>query len=344
MSLLDRKIRRVKAQRACLNHVVALIQTMPGPILELGLGNGRTYDHLRRLLAIEGLSREIFVFEREVAAHPDCIPGWGHLFQGDFRETLGLALVRLGPVAVLAHADFGSADEEATATTARSLARALPPLLAPGALVASDQDISFAEAERLPLPPDVESGRYFLWQLPHAMQIETPADTAVVPETSRVDSFIHRMEAQRSCLNLAAELVRSLEGPVLELGLGNGRTYDHLRKLLPRHEIFTFDRRVKALPNGVLDPKHLIVGDIRDTLPAAVGRFGRSVVLVHSDMGSGDNEANLQLAAFIASQLPDLVQPGGLVVADQDEAFEGSRPVPLPAGVRPRRYFMHRAS
>lgn len=343
MSLLDSKIRRVKAQRACLNHAVALTHAMSGPILELGLGNGRTYDHLRQLLTMEGLGREIFVFEREVAAHPDCIPGWDHLFQGDFREALGLALVRLGPVAVLAHADFGSADEEATATTARSLARALPPLLAPGALVVSDQDISFAEAERLPLPPDVESGRYFLWQLPHAMQIETPADTAVVPETSRVDSFIHRMEAQHSCLNLAAELVDSLDGPVLELGLGNARTYDHLRDLFPRREFFVFDQRLRPLPKGVLDRKHLILGDIRDTLPAAIRRFGHRVILVHSDMGSGQKGPNIRLAAFIASQLPNLMQPGGLVVADQDVTFERATRMSLPDDVAPGRYFMYRA-
>ncbi|MEJ0068675.1 MAG: class I SAM-dependent methyltransferase [Pseudomonadota bacterium] len=30
---------------------------------------------------------------------------------------------------------------------------------------------------------------------------------------------------------------------MLELGLGNGRTYDHLRSLFPDHEIFVFDPR-----------------------------------------------------------------------------------------------------
>ncbi|MFQ6023837.1 MAG: class I SAM-dependent methyltransferase [Acidiferrobacterales bacterium] len=364
MSLLDRKIRRVKAQRACLDHAVALIQTRPGPILELGLGNGRTYHHLGQLLTNEGLGREIFVFEREVAAHPDCVPGRVHLFLGDFQETLGLALTRLGPVAVLAHADFGSADEEATAATSRVVARALPRLLTPGALVASDQDIPFAEAESLPLPRGVEPGWYFLWQLPKAAEsgVQThhrrawsksshrasqynPCSTRAGRNVaSRLDSFIRRLEAQRNCLDLAADLVRGLEGPVLELGLGNGRTYDHLRALLPEHEIFVFDRRVKAFSNCVPDRKHLILGDIRDTLPAAVRRFRRSVVLVHSDMGSGNREASIRLAAFIASQLPGLMRPGGLVVADEDEAFERSNPVPLPDGVRPGRYFMYRAS
>ncbi|MGH6887075.1 MAG: class I SAM-dependent methyltransferase, partial [Geminicoccales bacterium] len=48
---------------------------------------------------------------------------------------------------------------------------------------------------------------------------------------SRLDSFIRRLEAQRACLDLAAARIADLPGPVLELGLGNGRTYDHLREL-----------------------------------------------------------------------------------------------------------------
>ncbi|MCH8923260.1 MAG: hypothetical protein IIA67_08960, partial [Planctomycetes bacterium] len=70
MSRLDINIRRLEAQRACLNLAAEMIRDLPGPVFELGLGNGRTYDHLRAALP----EREIFVFEREVAAHPDCIP------------------------------------------------------------------------------------------------------------------------------------------------------------------------------------------------------------------------------------------------------------------------------
>jgi len=50
---------------------------------------------------------------------------------------------------------------------------------------------------------------------------------------SRLDSFIRRLEAQRACLDHAAGLIGGLDGVVLELGLGNGRTYDHLRSLFP---------------------------------------------------------------------------------------------------------------
>ncbi|MBM3542582.1 MAG: hypothetical protein FJX51_11085, partial [Alphaproteobacteria bacterium] len=68
MSRLDSFIRRLQAQRACLDHAAMLVRDLPGPVLEFGLGNGRTYDHLRETFP----GREIFAFDRQVAAHPDC--------------------------------------------------------------------------------------------------------------------------------------------------------------------------------------------------------------------------------------------------------------------------------
>ena len=49
---------------------------------------------------------------------------------------------------------------------------------------------------------------------------------------SRLDSFIRRVTAQRDCLNRVAEIIEYHEGLILEMGLGNGRTYDHLRELI----------------------------------------------------------------------------------------------------------------
>src|SRR5690606_39857021 len=90
-------------------------------------------------------------------------------------------------------------------------------------------------------------------------------------DMSRLDSFIRRLEAQRACLGLAAAMIHALPGPVLELGLGNGRTYDHLRELLPEREIFVFEREVNAHPDCIPDAAHLILGDVRATLPQAYG-------------------------------------------------------------------------
>jgi S-adenosyl-L-methionine methyltransferase len=159
---------------------------------------------------------------------------------------------------------------------------------------------------------------------------------------SRLDSFIRRLEAQRACLNLAARAIRGLPGPVLELGLGNGRTYDHLRELLPEREIFVFEREVAAHPASLPDPAHLILGDIQSTLRAARARLPGLAALVHSDIGTGDAARNAALAAWLAETLPDLLRPGAWVIADQP--LESSRLVaqPPPEGVAPRRYFLYR--
>jgi hypothetical protein len=158
MSRLDSFIRRMQAQRACLDQATTLIADVPGVILELGLGNGRTYDHLREIFP----GRRIFVFEREVRAHPDCIPKDEDLFIGDFRQTLPMAPQRIGVKVALAHADFGGGDPERVAATARFLAEFLPALMAVGGVVASDQLIPVQGWEALPLPDGVEAGRYHL--------------------------------------------------------------------------------------------------------------------------------------------------------------------------------------
>jgi hypothetical protein len=159
---------------------------------------------------------------------------------------------------------------------------------------------------------------------------------------SRLDSFIRRLEAQRACLDQAARAVAGLPGPVLELGLGNGRTYDHLRELLPQREIFVFERQLAAHPACVPDAAHLILGDVRETLPAAGERIGAPAVLAHSDIGTGDAERNAELAAWLAGALPPLLAPGAWVVCDQPMAAAELVPQPPPEGIAQQRYFLYR--
>lgn len=158
---------------------------------------------------------------------------------------------------------------------------------------------------------------------------------------SRLDSFIRRLEAQRACLEAAAARIVELDGPVFELGLGNGRTYDHLRERLPGRDIYVFDRQIAAHPDCRPDDAHLFLGDIRETLPASVAAFEGTVALVHSDIGTGDEALNADLAAFLAASLGRLLRPGGLVVSDQPLDLPEAAALPLPEGVRPGRYFMY---
>lgn len=160
---------------------------------------------------------------------------------------------------------------------------------------------------------------------------------------SRLDSVIRRLEAQRASLDRAAALIETVRGPVFELGLGNGRTFDHLRERLPRREIFVFERQVMAHPDCVPDARHLVLGDLRQTLPWARDRFGASVALVHADIGSGDKAATAALAAYLAALLPQVLGPGAIVVCDQPLDTAALEPLPPPDGVAADRYFTYRA-
>jgi len=160
---------------------------------------------------------------------------------------------------------------------------------------------------------------------------------------SRLDSFIRRLEAQRACLGEAARLVQDLDGVVLELGLGNGRTYDHLREICSDREIYVFDRQVLAHPSCIPPADHLFLGEITDTLAQALAKLGPRAALVHTDVGTGDQAANERLAATIAPMIRALMRPGGIVISDQPMIAPGLTPVPLPEGVKPGRYFMSKA-
>jgi len=159
---------------------------------------------------------------------------------------------------------------------------------------------------------------------------------------SRLDSAIRRLQAQRACLNTAADAIASVPGVVFELGLGNGRTYDHLRERCPAREIFVFERQVAAHPDCVPDAAHLYLGDVLETLPAAVERFAGGVALLHADIGTGDAVRNARLAEAIQPDLLRLLAPGAVAITDQQLPWTDADQIAPPDGVAPGRYFLYR--
>ncbi len=158
-SRLDRMIARLSAQRAFLEAAAAAVAGLPGPVLEIGLGKGRTYDHLRRLSP----GREVFAFDGSVHAPADSVPDAGHLLVGDFRTTLADAATRLPGQAALAHADFGSEDRARDAAQAAWLAPLIDPLMARGGVVLSDRALTMPRWRALPGPET--AWPYFMWRV-----------------------------------------------------------------------------------------------------------------------------------------------------------------------------------
>ncbi len=159
---------------------------------------------------------------------------------------------------------------------------------------------------------------------------------------SRLDSFIRRLEAQRACLDAAAQLIAALPGNVLEFGLGNGRTYDHLRERLPERDIYVFERQVAAHPDCIPPADRLFLGDFLENLPKAIAQLGRSTALANLDIGSGDEAASQRLAREMTPFVLQLLEPGGILISDQPVADPALEALALPAGIKPGRYFLQR--
>jgi hypothetical protein len=160
---------------------------------------------------------------------------------------------------------------------------------------------------------------------------------------TRLDSVIRRLMAQRACIDAAVAMIENVAGAVLEIGLGNGRTYDHMRDRLPGREIYAFDRAVAAHPDCIPDADHLFLGDVRETLRIAGKRIGGPAALVHADVGSGDPAANARLAQELMPLIAALVAAGGVILSDQTMDQPGWTPLPLPDGVAAGRYHLYRA-
>jgi trans-aconitate methyltransferase len=125
---------------------------------------------------------------------------------------------------------------------------------------------------------------------------------------SRLDMFISRMTAQRDILNhIGGNLGLLPTGVIYELGIGNGRTYSHLRQLFPDRRIIGFDRQMNAHKTEAPPPEDVVLGEIKDTAPHY---FGSDAALVHVDIGTGYPEKN----AVVLTWLPELV--AGLLARD----------------------------
>ncbi len=164
---------------------------------------------------------------------------------------------------------------------------------------------------------------------------------------SRLDRMIARLTTQRACLASAAALIAGVPGAVLEVGLGKGRTYSHLRLLFPDRDIWAFDREVHAPDFSRPADDRIILGDFRQSMPDAVGSLPSPVALIHADIGTEKRRGDDELARFVGQTLGPLLAPGGLMVGDRETeppacARLDAPPVALPDGIAPWPYFLYR--
>jgi hypothetical protein len=159
---------------------------------------------------------------------------------------------------------------------------------------------------------------------------------------SRLDLFIDRMVSQRACLNYAAGLIKDQTGPVFELGLGNGRTYHHMREIMPERDIYVFERAIASHPDSTPPDDHVLLGDVSETLPQALARFGPTAILIHADLGGHNAQKNDLFAREVSPLIAPLLAPGGVMVSSDRMYFEDLTEIDLPAGAVKGRCFIYR--
>ena len=161
---------------------------------------------------------------------------------------------------------------------------------------------------------------------------------------SRLDLFIDRMVSQRACLDHAARLTAKIEGPVYELGLGNGRTYHHMCQIIEPRDIWVFERAIASHPDSTPPQDRVFLGDVFDTLPEAHEKFGPTARLIHADLGGHNAEKNVIFAQKVSPVIEPLLAPGGLMVSSDRMFFDALEEIDLPADAVPGRCFIYRRS
>lgn len=155
---------------------------------------------------------------------------------------------------------------------------------------------------------------------------------------SRLDSFIRRLTAQRDILNHLGRVSLPEAGDILEIGLGNGRTYSHLREVFPARRIVAFDRVLGAHGSSVPAPGDLVLGEIFIT---AQGFIGRNAALAHADIGSGYADVDAVTLTWLPGLVAGVLAPGGVAVSGLPLDHPGLCAMALPQGVPTDRYFLY---
>jgi hypothetical protein len=156
---------------------------------------------------------------------------------------------------------------------------------------------------------------------------------------SRLDSFLRRMSAQRDGLNWIAPRLNDINGDIIEMGLGNGRTYDHLRELFPTRRIWVIDREINCHPSCVPPADLFLQGEAEAGLNQLADQ-GVRVALIHYDFGSGTDSVDQAESQRLSPLLAKVLAKGGYAISGQPltgfSQFDG------PADIDPSRYMFYK--
>ena len=126
---------------------------------------------------------------------------------------------------------------------------------------------------------------------------------------------MRRLAAQRDGLEWATERTKNMTGDALDMGLGNGRTYDHMREISDRH-IWVIGRVLQCHPSGIPPKADFLEGEAEAMLDK-MAADGTQIVLAHYDFGFGVKEKDVAEAVRLSPAIARIMAPGGIIVSGQ---------------------------
>jgi hypothetical protein len=157
---------------------------------------------------------------------------------------------------------------------------------------------------------------------------------------SRLDNFILRMQAQRDVLNhIADNGWVPMDGLILELGLGNGRTYDHLREKFTTQRIVVFDWSAHTHPASAPSEEDMVLGEISETIRQFAGA---DAALAHVDIGTFFADTDALTLTWLPDSIVAVLAPGGLAASGLPLEHDMLQPLPLPSGVVDGHCYLYR--
>jgi hypothetical protein len=155
---------------------------------------------------------------------------------------------------------------------------------------------------------------------------------------SRLDSMLRRFTAQRDGLNWAAERVKQIHGEALDMGLGNGRTYDHMREIMPERRIWVMDRVLQCHHSCIPPEQDFLLGEAEESL-CKLAADNAEIVLSHYDFGFGVKEKDVEEAARFSPLIAKVMTKGGVIVSGQP--LVGFKALQGPDHIAPDRYYFY---
>ncbi len=156
---------------------------------------------------------------------------------------------------------------------------------------------------------------------------------------SRLESMMRRLTAQKIGLEWAVDRTASLAGDALEIGLGNGRSYDHLREIATVRRIWVIDRILQCHHSCVPPEENFLQGEAGDMLTRLAAK-GRQIVVAHYDCGIGVKEKDVAEAAMLSPLIAAVMAPNGIIISGQP--LVGITQMDGPDGIAPDRYYFYK--